>query len=1514
MISSWVSANLKFSNSSGALIPGNDFRYRHLIKLGITFICAFALHVGATFSSTQAQPLELSPEERDWIAAHPTIKVHNETNWPPFNFALDGKPRGYSIDFMNLLAKKIGIQVEYVTGPTWDEFLSMMRSRKLDVMLNIVKTPDRQKYLLYTPPYANNPNTILSRRDQPIKSFDALSDKTIAVPKGFFYEEILKRDFPEIDVLATGSTLESMKAVSFGKADAAFGEFAVFDHLIKEHLMTGLVVAGEVELGDPEFSLLNIATRKDLPVLASVLTKAILSVSRTEKQLILERWLPYAAQVSSGGATQVETSDDQRMWLFIGLSLTILVGLIAIGRFIDRPITAEELNQASAAHKFLLAITFSNLKIGSKILILLVLIAASSIGIFGYLDYRTTTDTLRSESFKKLTAVREMKAQQIEDYFNTITHQMITFSENRSVVEAVINLSQAFQNQNDGGSPRIGNTDQITAVGTEASTLEGYYSTEFLSRLRPNLADDAHASIGQFLPEPELVRYFQSQFIAENPYPTGQKHRLDSSGTGGAYDVHHQQFHPVSRSYLERFGYYDIFLVEPVNGHIIYSVFKEVDFATSLLSGPYKDTNFAEVFRKARNAKDKDSVFLADFEPYAPSYNAPASFIGSPIFDRDELVGVAIFQMPISRINSIMTSQGRWKEVGLGDSGETYIIGDDFLMRNQSRFLLEDRKNYLKMIRRVGIKEKTVQLIETFGSTIGLQKVRTKGTVAALSGKSNTEIFSDYRGVRVLSSYRPLKLAGLKWVIMSDIDMAEAFEPIYAMQNRTMILGFVLLVIVIGVSYLFSKTMTRPIKVLTSKAEALASGDLGVKIDISGGDEITYLAHSFDQMRNALRELIGDLESRVEQRTRDLQASEERTRSIIENAADGIIVINVAGVIQSFSPAAEKIFGYSAEEVIGKKINGLMPAPYHSEHDDYLKRYIETGEKRVVGQNREVVGLRKDGTEFPMDLAVGDAVVGNERIFTGIVRDITDRKEAEQTMHEVFQIIDQMPMNVFVRDVGGRFTHINPAYEKFYRLKKEDVIGKTVDEVLPKHEAAFTLHDRDVLETGKLETVEETNETSDGEKVIFEVIKFPIADLEGNTVAVAGLDVDITDRKNLERELSIANKRMGDELNIGREIQMSMIPLTFPRFPEHKDIDVWAYLRPAREVGGDFYDFFFINEQIFAFVVADVSGKGVPAALLMAVAKTLLKSHSQETRSTARVVELTNNELSENNKDCMFITAFFGMIDTSTGEMTYTNAGHNPPYLMKPDGTINTLDSIHGPMIGAMEGVPYEEASMKLGVDDKLMLFTDGITEAFDVNRQAYGEERLAELLGRSGKLGTKYLVDALVKDVDEFVGETEQSDDITVFCLRNVAWEWREERAQIELHLKNEMAEIQRCLQALEEFCGRFNLPAEVQQGVSVVLDDLLNNVISYAFEDEDEHLIEVSLTTDKERLIVMVSDDGMEFDPFLRPDPDIESGIDERKIGGLGIHLLKNIMDDFSHRRIDGRNVTILMKRMGD
>ncbi|CAB1076771.1 hypothetical protein JY97_02685 [Alkalispirochaeta odontotermitis] len=274
----------------------------------------------------QSRPkITLTAEEQAWINRHPVIRVHNEKDWPPFNYFEYGRPRGLSIDYMGLMAEKLGIEVEYVTGPSWNDFLGMVKRKELDVMLNIVKTEDRQKYLLYTEPYVKNPNVVVSYEANAYESIEELFGKTVAFPKGFFYEEVLTKSFPRIKRLAVEDTLASLKAVVFGKAEAALGEAAVIRTLINKNMLSGLRISGEVKLGNPDLTNLRLAVRDDWPLLQSALMRAMAAVTPREMNRIRQKWLavdnrqPEGSAISTPDATagtlKIQLSAEERAWL-----------------------------------------------------------------------------------------------------------------------------------------------------------------------------------------------------------------------------------------------------------------------------------------------------------------------------------------------------------------------------------------------------------------------------------------------------------------------------------------------------------------------------------------------------------------------------------------------------------------------------------------------------------------------------------------------------------------------------------------------------------------------------------------------------------------------------------------------------------------------------------------------------------------------------------------------------------------------------------------------------------------------------------------------------------------------------------------------------------------------------------------------------------------------------------------------------------------------------------------------
>ncbi|MGE5428588.1 MAG: SpoIIE family protein phosphatase [Methylococcaceae bacterium] len=251
------------------------------------------------------------------------------------------------------------------------------------------------------------------------------------------------------------------------------------------------------------------------------------------------------------------------------------------------------------------------------------------------------------------------------------------------------------------------------------------------------------------------------------------------------------------------------------------------------------------------------------------------------------------------------------------------------------------------------------------------------------------------------------------------------------------------------------------------------------------------------------------------------------------------------------------------------------------------------------------------------------------------------------------------------------------------------------------------------------------------------------------------------------QQTTSAKEKIESELRIAREIQMSMIPHIFPAFPNIPQIDLFAILQPAKEVGGDLYDFFFIDDTRLCFVIGDVSGKGVPASLFMAVTRTLLRSVADKKDTPADIITKLNKSLSFNNESCMFVTFFLGIIDINTGEVEYSNAGHNPFILIQSGNNSHYRKMGSGMVLGAFEDIKYINERLTLNHNDAIFMYTDGVTEAMNHQQHLYGEKRLLELIQRSGSMAIPELVDETLNDLSGFVNGNEQSDDITILALR---------------------------------------------------------------------------------------------------------------------------------------------------
>ena len=501
------------------------------------------------------------------------------------------------------------------------------------------------------------------------------------------------------------------------------------------------------------------------------------------------------------------------------------------------------------------------MKIKTKMLLGGALLAALPLMVGSLFIGSVATDigrgALQHDSKQSLTAIRDITASQITNYFQDIEYQAQTLSENLMVIEATTQFTNAFNAY----------SSQVSAINqaTVNESLDKFYDNEFGSKFRRlNPSDSLIATTLNKNLDANKKR-LQYDYISDNSQALGEKHLLMSAKNGSDYSALHAKYHSFFKNYIERFGFYDLFLVDIRSGNIVYSVFKELDYATSMKTGPYADSGIADAFRLSENAADPSFTGLTDFAPYLPSYNAPASFISSPIFDGDTKVGVIILQMPIDKINEIMTYGGNWEKTGLGASGETYLVGEDFTMRSNGRFLLEDKQSYLSLMQEVGLDPSVISGLDTKETTIGLQPVKSKGTQAALAGKSGFDIFPDYRGIDVLSAYKPIEINGLKWAIMSEIDAEEAFDPIANLVNSVtqtaILIGVVALILGPLAALLLSTAVVMPLKDLHKTLLDMVEGDadLTFRISIKGNNEITDVSGKFNQFIEYLDATFSDL-------------------------------------------------------------------------------------------------------------------------------------------------------------------------------------------------------------------------------------------------------------------------------------------------------------------------------------------------------------------------------------------------------------------------------------------------------------------------------------------------------------------------------------------------------------------------------------------------------------------------------------------------------------------------------
>ena len=378
-------------------------------------------------------------------------------------------------------------------------------------------------------------------------------------------------------------------------------------------------------------------------------------------------------------------------------------------------------------------------------------------------------------------------------------------------------------------------------------------------------------------------------------------------------------------------------------------------------------------------------------------------------------------------------------------------------------------------------------------------------------------------------------------------------------------------------------------------------------------------------------------------------------------------------------------------------------------------------------------------------------------------------------------------------------------------------------------------------------------------------------------------------------EFAEENRRMEGELEVAQTIQMAMLPKVFPPFMDRLDINLYGIVDPAKEVGGDLYDFYVRHNKLF-FCVGDVSGKGVPAALVMAMTRSLFRSITSHEEDPAEIVRKMNRAIVDQNAQNMFLTLFLGVLDCETGELGYCNAGHNAPAIMA-NGEWKQLDVVPNLPLGIEPEFTFQAQQTQLQHGDILFLYTDGLTEAENKRHELYGEERMLNELKseRMKGLSPRHMINAMQASVEAYRKGAEQSDDLTMLVVRYQT---------PALMMRNDIEQIP----TLAEWLEGLGIPEELNMPVNLALEEIVSNVMLYAYPHSSGRVM-VEYTAP---LIFTVSDNGIPFDPTKQKEADITLSAEERQIGGLGIHLVRQIMDEVKYERVEDKNVLTLIKHI--
>ncbi|MBF0218564.1 MAG: transporter substrate-binding domain-containing protein [Gammaproteobacteria bacterium] len=926
----------------------------------------------------------LSSEELAWLTVNPVLRVHNERDFAPFNFNHNGTPAGLSVDLMNLMAEKVGARIEYVTGE-WSDLLNMAMNRKLDVMLNIAHSEDRAQHLLYVGKMMENPNAIFARSSDPsISDIESLAGKKVAVVDGFFQEKLLRDQYPLIQRLVVGNVAEALRTVAYGRADATIGSRLVNNYTINDLLLSGINVKGEFAADNPHATELHIAVRNNAPLLQGILSKALAAVTPVEMSAIRKRWV-----IGDIDNQQLILPQALRDW--IAEHPKIVVG----GEMDWAPFDyVDERGEYAGLAK----------------------------------DYLDLIAKMTGLKFEVRTGLRW---NELLDALQTGEIDMLPALNFSSERESFINFTQPYLTLSDYFFTRreTAKIDSMQALaGSKLAVVKGYEVVDWLRAKHPEIvlheADsiidalrlvESGEALAMINDNPSTTynmgKYFITNIEIRNLVPERSPNHLHmgvKKGYEPLVEILNQSLRHLSQEDRRLIASHWMSSVEGGSGSLDVTDQERQYLLTRPTLKFAVDPNWLPIEGINREGSRYEGMMADLLQQIADLSGIHFELVATEKWS--ESVALAT-QGEVQMLAAVSKTAER--EKFLNFSSRTFELNDGILTRADAGFI-NDLGELQGM--RVGVSQGTsveamlkreypkLILVPVQGTMNGIQQLLSKKIDAYVDNLEvagyiiNQEGFYNLKVAMRLPQRRHIFIAlrkDLPDAALSIINKAIAAIP--DADLNTIRQRWVGLKVSDGFDY--------------ALLWKLALGVLVIFIFFTWNNYrlqrlVAAKTADIEKQKERLIEFNRTLEERVEERTQMLASREAHIRTVMDNVEDAIVSINPYGIIESANRATQAIFGYPAAEIVGKNIKMLMQQQEAMQHDRYMARYSRTSQGEIVGRGpRERIGKHRDGHEIFLEVSVGEVNLNETRLYVGVLRDISERKEAEHRLQDAFEVI-----------------------------------------------------------------------------------------------------------------------------------------------------------------------------------------------------------------------------------------------------------------------------------------------------------------------------------------------------------------------------------------------------------------------------------------------------------------------------------------------------------------------------